>query len=190
MAVTQNGETVASVKTGRTGGLPYVGKGCYRCTIDVEKEGGRRFVLLFDGAMSEAQVFVNDERVCFWPYGYNAFWCDVTDALHDGSNRVAVLLENRPQSSRWYPGAGLFRKVRLLTLPEVHVPVWGTCVTTPYVGRDYATVTLRTQIEGLPRRRDGACRDCAPRRRGTCGRLEERPEADQPRHARRAALHR
>lgn len=150
VAVTQNGETVASVKTGRTGGLPYVGKGCYRCTIDVEKEGGRRFVLLFDGAMSEAQVFVNDERVCFWPYGYNAFWCDVTDALHDGSNRVAVLLENRPQSSRWYPGAGLFRKVRLLTLPEVHVPVWGTCVTTPYVGRDYATVTLRTQIEGLP----------------------------------------
>lgn len=150
VAVTQNGETVASVKTGRTGGLPYVGKGCYRRTIDVEKGDGQRFVLLFDGAMSEARIFVNDEQVCFWPYGYNAFWCDVTDALHDGTNRVAVLLENRPQSSRWYPGAGLFRKVRLLTLPEVHVPVWGTCVTTPYVGRDYASVTLRTQIEGLP----------------------------------------
>ena len=150
VAVKQNLESAASIKTGRTGGLPYAGKGTYRRTLTIGEKNSDRFILLFDGAMSEAQVVVNGRKICSWPYGYNAFWCDATDALRAGDNSLCVLLENRPQSSRWYPGAGLYRKVRLLTLPEVHVPVWGTCVTTPYVGEEYASVTLRTQIEGLP----------------------------------------
>lgn len=150
VAVYQNGETIATVKTGRTGGLPYVGQGCYRRNIDINEKGENRFILLFDGAMSEAQILVNGEKVCFWPYGYASFWCDITDAVHQGENELAVLLENRPQSSRWYPGAGLYRKVRLLTLPQVHVPVWGTYVTTPYVGSDYASVKIQTSVEGIP----------------------------------------
>ena len=151
VAVVQNGEDVATEKTGRTGGLPYMGKGTYRRSLDIRPEelDGRRHILLFDGAMSEAQVYINGEKVCFWPYGYNSFHCDVTANLKPGSNEVTVLLENRPQSSRWYPGAGLYRKVRHLTLPSVHVPVWGTYVTTPYVGKDYATVNIRTKVEGI-----------------------------------------
>ena len=151
VAVVQNGEDVATEKTGRTGGLPYMGKGTYRRTLEIKADelDGRRHILYFDGAMSEAQVFVNEEKVCFWPYGYNSFWCDVTDFVKAGGNEIAVLLENRPQSSRWYPGAGLYRKVRHITLPEVHVPVWGTYVTTPYVGKDHAVVRVRTKVEGV-----------------------------------------
>ena len=151
VAVLQNGEYIPSDKTGRTGGLPYMGKGAYRRTLDVTAEqlDGRRHILMFDGAMSEAQVYVNGEKVCFWPYGYNSFHCDVTEQLKAGANEVAVMLENRPQSSRWYPGAGLYRKVRHITLPKVHIPVWGTHVTTPYVGKDYATVNVKTKIEGV-----------------------------------------
>ena len=151
VAVVQNGEDLATEKTGRTGGLPYMGKGAYRRSLDIRPEelDGRRHILLFDGAMSEAQIYINGEQVCFWPYGYNSFHCDVTTNLKPGSNEVTVLLENRPQSSRWYPGAGLYRKVRHLTLPSVHVPVWGTYVTTPYVGKDYATVNIRTKVEGI-----------------------------------------
>ena len=151
VAVVQNGEDVATEKTGRTGGLPYMGKGAYRRSLDVRPEDldGRRHILLFDGAMSEAQVYINGEKVCFWPYGYNSFHCDITATLKPGSNEVTVLLENRPQSSRWYPGAGLYRKVRHMTLPAVHVPVWGTYITTPYVGKDYATVNIRTKVEGI-----------------------------------------
>ena len=153
VAVVQNKEEVATVKTGRTGGLPYVGKGAYRRTLSLETDclEGRRHVLFFDGAMSEAQVYVNGREVCFWPYGYNSFWCDVTADLRQGENELVVLLENRPQSSRWYPGAGLYRKVRYITLPEVHVPVWGTYVTTPYVCDEYANVSVRTKINGLER---------------------------------------
>ncbi len=152
VAVVQNGEDVATEKTGRTGGLPYMGKGAYRRSLEIEAEemDGRRHILYFDGAMSEAQVFVNGEKVCFWPYGYNSFWCDVTGQVKEGGNEIAVLLENREQSSRWYPGAGLYRKVRHITLPQVHVPVWGTYVTTPHVSYDHATVRIRTKINGVP----------------------------------------
>lgn len=145
--VTQDYETKASVRTGRTGGLPYMGVGWYRRTFDVPE--GKRAVLLFDGAMSEAKVYVNGEEVCFWPYGYSPFHCDVTSALNpDGNDNVlAVRLENRPQSSRWYPGAGLYRNVHLITVDPVHVPVWGTRVTTPHVDSTYASVRIETLVE-------------------------------------------
>ena len=151
VAVVQNGEDVATEKTGRTGGLPYMGKGAYRRTLDIKADelDGRRHILMFDGAMSEAQVFVNGGKVCFWPYGYNSFHCDVTEQLKVGSNDIVVLLEHREQSSRWYPGAGLYRKVRHITQPQVHVPVWGTYVTTPHIEKDYAVVSVRTKIEGV-----------------------------------------
>ena len=148
VAVTQNLETAASVKTGRTGGLPYVGVGWYRTTF--EAPAGKQVSLVFDGAMSEARVYVNGQEACFWPCGYNSFHCDVTPYIYkDGRpNVLAVRLENRPQSSRWYPGAGLYRNVRVVATEAVHVPVWGTQLTTPHVAADYASVCLKTTVEG------------------------------------------
>lgn len=146
VAVTQNFETQASLKTGRTGGLPYVGIGWYRTTF--HSTPGKQTTLIFDGAMSEARVFVNGKEACFWPYGYNSFYCDVTSLVNeDGKNNtLAVRLKNRPQSSRWYPGAGLYRNVHVVTTEKIHVPVWGTQITTPYVKDEYASVCLRTTI--------------------------------------------
>lgn len=146
VAVTQNFETQASLKTGRTGGLPYVGVGWYRTFF--ESEPGKNTTLVFDGAMSEARVYVNEKEVCFWPCGYNSFYCDVTGFVNtDGKNNLlAVRLENRPQSSRWYPGAGIYRHVRVISTNKVHIPVWGTQITTPHVKEDYASVCLRTTI--------------------------------------------
>ena len=146
VAVKQNFETQASLKTGRTGGLPYVGIGWYRTTF--ESEPNKNTTLVFDGAMSEARVYVNGKEACFWPCGYNSFHCDVTDLVNaDGKDNVlAVRLENRPQSSRWYPGAGIYRHVRVVSTEKIHVPVWGTQITTPHVKDDYASVCLRTTI--------------------------------------------
>lgn len=151
VAVTQNLETAASVKTGRTGGLPYVGVGWYRTTFDAP--AGKQVSLVFDGAMSEARVYVNGQEACFWPCGYNSFHCDVTPYIYkDGRpNVLAVRLENRPQSSRWYPGAGLYRNVRVVATEAVHVPVWGTQLITPHVAADYASVCLKTTVEGAGR---------------------------------------
>ena len=147
VAITQNFEKLASVKAGRTGGLPYVGVGWYRTTFNVVPE--KQTMLVFDGAMSEAQVYVNGTKVCFWPSGYNSFHCDVTDFIHkDGKDNIlAVRLENKPLSSRWYPGAGLYRNVHVVTTEKTHVPIWGTQITTPYISEDFASVRLRTTIE-------------------------------------------
>ncbi len=148
--VTQNFETKASLKTGRTGGLPYVGVGWYR--RELPAYDGSDVTLLFDGAMSEAQVYVNGEKVCFWPYGYSSFHCDITPYLHkDGSkNTLAVRLENLPFSSRWYPGAGLYRNVHLIsTSPRAHIPVWGTFATTSDVNSESASVSLAVSVEGV-----------------------------------------
>ena len=144
VAIKQDLEKVATVKTGRTGGLPYIGTGWYRNVFSVPE--GKKAVLLFDGAMSEARVFVNGTEVCFWPYGYNSFWCDVTDVVKPGDNTLAVRLGNRPFSSRWYPGAGLYRNVRLIVTNPVHIPVWGTFVTTPEVSGDMAVVDVETLV--------------------------------------------
>lgn len=146
VAITQNFETQASEKTGRTGGLPYVGTGWYRTTFKADTASTAN--LVFDGAMSEARVYVNGKEAAFWPYGYNSFHCDITSLLRrdGGDNTLAVRLENKPQSSRWYPGAGLYRNVRLVETEKIHVPVWGTQLTTPHVAADYASVCLKTQI--------------------------------------------
>ena len=146
-AVIENGETKATWKTGRTGGLPYEGVGWYRTTFDASKTG--RTTLIFDGAMSEANVYVNGEKVIFWPYGYSSFHVDVTDRLTaDGKGNVlAVRLENRPSSSRWYPGAGLYRNVHVLSTGDTYVPVWGTQITTPHVKEAFASVSLKIKVE-------------------------------------------
>jgi beta-galactosidase len=150
VAVMQNFEQTESLKTGRTGGLPYAGAGWYRTMFSVgdSRLSKKQVTLQFDGAMSEARVYINGKEACFWPYGYNAFHCDVTDFVHaDGKENVlAVRLENRPQSSRWYSGAGLYRNVYIHITDEVHVPVWGTHITTPVVSEKYATVNLKIKL--------------------------------------------
>ena len=149
VAVEQNGEQVATVKTGRTGGLPFLGKGCYRRTISIPDTTDRSHVLLFDGAMSNARVRVNGREVAYWPYGYNSFVVDITPVAVPGENRIEVSLENFEKASRWYPGAGLYRNVHLISTNKVHIPVWGTRITTPTVLDDYASVALEIEVEGL-----------------------------------------
>ena len=151
VAITQNYERRATLKTGRTGGLPYVGVGWYRPEFDAPDFGpGRSAELLFDGAMSQAKVYINGQFVGEWPYGYNSFHFDITKFLNrDGKrNTLAVRLENLPESSRWYPGAGLFRNVHLIVTDPVHVPVWGTQLICSEISEQSALVDLKVSIEG------------------------------------------
>lgn len=154
VAIEQNLEDRAYKQTGRTGGLPYIGVGWYRRTFDVtdfDKEK-KQVSMLFDGAMSEARIYVNGKEACFWPNGYNSFHFDITEFLNpDGkNNQLAVRLENPEQSSRWYPGAGIYRNVHLIVTSKIHVPVWGTYITTPFVSEEFASVNLKTTLENVP----------------------------------------
>lgn len=151
VAVEQNGETEETVKTGRTGGLPFIGKGVYRTTFEVPDTTGRDITILFDGAMSNAHVSLNGQEIGFWPYGYNSFTVPTRGVVRPGANELVVQLENKERASRWYPGAGLYRNVHIIDTDRIHIPVWGTYVTTPKVSADYASVNLRMKIDGASR---------------------------------------
>ncbi len=132
-----------------TGALPISGTGWYRQTFTVpEKLKGRYFTIEFDGAMSNAHVWLNGQELGGRPYGYIGFAFDLTPQLHFGGekNVIAVRLTPEENSSRWYPGAGIYRNVWLDITGPVHVARWGTYVTTPSVSDDQASVAVKTEL--------------------------------------------
>ena len=151
--VTEDGDQKALLRSGRTGGLPYTGIGWYRYHLNVRKEHkGKIFYLEFDGAMSNAKVYVNNRLSGQWPYGYASFIINITSFIRFGQdNIIAVRLENYPESSRWYPGAGLYRSVRLIKTNPTRITPWGTFVTTPQVSKGNALVRIQTSIESRSR---------------------------------------
>lgn len=148
VAIAQDGQTQAMEHAGRTGGLPFVGVGWYRKHLSFDKiDAHTSYQLLFDGAMSNAVVYINGNRAGAWPYGYNSFVVDATPFLQTGDNVIAVRLENKNESSRWYPGAGLYRNVHLITSSCVHVPIWGTQVLVEHQSSKYARIKQLTRIK-------------------------------------------
>ena len=144
--VVQNGESEPTWKTGRSGGLPWMGKGHYRTRVKVNKD--KFYTLVFDGAMSHADVFVNGEEMVYWPYGYNTFDCYILpDLITSDSVDIDVWLENKPQQSRWYPGAGLYRNVHLVESDPIHIPTFGILIRTPLVNKHQARITVAVDLQ-------------------------------------------
>lgn len=99
--------------------------------------------------MSEPQVFLNGKKIGNWGYGYSYFSIDITNDLLAGSENVlAVKLTNLPFSSRWYPGAGLYRKVSIVVNEEESFTQWGTFITTPDMKENNAVVDIKAEFHG------------------------------------------
>jgi beta-galactosidase len=131
------------------GALPFYGVGWYRKRFSLSEAGrGRHYAVEFDGAMAHSRVWLNGHELGGRPYGYIGFSFDLTPHLRfsGADNVLAVRLAPRDRSSRWYPGAGIYRHVWLDVTRGVHVARWGTYVTTPQVSDERATVSVRTQI--------------------------------------------
>jgi beta-galactosidase len=148
VAITQDGQKEAMEHAGRTGGLPFVGPGWYRLQFEApEFVEGKSCRLIFDGAMSNADVYINGQHAAFWPYGYNSFIVDATPYMKAGEdNQIAVRLENYNESSRWYPGAGLYRNVHLVVTKDAYIPDWGTYVYTSKLGDSYAWIESNVEF--------------------------------------------
>ena len=134
---------------GDTGKLPWKGIGWYRKHFTVSAEdNGKRIFVDFDGAMANAQVWLNGELVGGWPYGYQAFRVELTDKIKFGNeNIIAVRLDTARWGSRWYPGAGIYRNVWLVKTAPIHVAQWGVYVTTPVVTAELGDAKIATTIE-------------------------------------------
>jgi beta-galactosidase len=134
---------------GETGKRPFAGVGWYRKHFTLSpSDKGKHIYIDFDGAMSYSTVWINGQFVGGWPYGYASFRLDLTPYIEFGKENVlAVRLDNPPESSRWYPGAGIYRNVWLVKTPPVNVGQWGTYVTTPETGPESASVKIKTTVD-------------------------------------------
>ena len=148
VAIKENGENVATEKSGRSGALPWIGKGYYKTTFTVPQAYDRA-QLVFDGAMADPYVYVNGREAGHWAYGYNAFIVDVTPYIHaDGSaNDLEVRLENKEESNRWYPGGGIYRPVKLVMTSERNaLDQWGLYVNTLSIDGGNAVLQVEHQL--------------------------------------------
>ncbi len=134
---------------GETGKLPYKGIGWYRKHFTLATaDAGKQIFIDFDGAMANAQIWLNGHYVGSWPYGYSSFRMDLTPFLKFGKeNVIAVRLDTEKWDSRWYPGAGIYRHVWLVKTNAVHVAHWGTFITTPHISDASASVKLDITID-------------------------------------------
>lgn len=135
--------------SGETGKLPWKGQGWYRYAFAPDPSWrDKRIYLLFDGVMAFPEIWVNGRLAGKWDYGYNSFYLDITDLLdfQSPNNLVAVHADTRRHESRWYPGAGIYRKVSLIVAGAVHVDIWGTQITTPEITPEAASVNVRTRV--------------------------------------------
>ncbi|HET6994932.1 MAG TPA: beta-galactosidase GalB, partial [Chitinophagaceae bacterium] len=134
---------------GGMGRLPVQGVGWYRRKLNIaSSDAGKSIYLDIDGAMSYAMVWLNGNLVGGWPYGYNSFRLDLTPYIKPGGiNQLAIRIDNPANSSRWYPGAGIYRNVWLTKVNPVHVAQWGTFIRTRSVSAASAILDLTVQIE-------------------------------------------
>lgn len=151
VAITQNGETEATEKSGRSGALPWIGEGWYRCSVEIP-QGYDAAELVFDGAMAEPRVSINGQEAGYWAYGYNAFRVDVTPFLNKQPTSLTsdldinVHLQNLEESSRWYPGAGLYRPVKLVLTQKSHIDDWSLFARTMSIDGDKAVLEVEGKI--------------------------------------------
>ena len=148
VAIEQNGEKEKSEKSGRSGALPWIGEGMYKMNWTAPK-GYKCAVLVFDGAMSQPVVTVNGKEAGKWAYGYNAFRIDITSFIQFGKNNlIEVHLNNVEESSRWYPGGGLYRPVSIELYGNENFSTWDTFVRTLKANRQEAEVEVNALLDG------------------------------------------
>ena len=139
--IEQNGEKEATEKSGRSGALPWIGEGHYKRNIQIPA-GCKHAELMFDGAMAEPTVYLNGQKAGYWAYGYNTFRVDITPMMKAGDNLLEVHLKNVEESSRWYPGAGIYRPVKLIITGDDRIDPWKTFIRTTQLCASQAVVDV------------------------------------------------
>ena len=137
--------------SGSTGRLPWKGVGWYRLRFDVSESEAKGCVFFdFGGVMASPEVYVNGRRAGGWDYGYASFRVDATPFVRPGRNVLAVRASTLALAARWYPGAGIYRRVVKRTRSRARFAYNGIFVTTPKVSRQRALVRVAWETENAP----------------------------------------
>ena len=130
---------------GETGKLAWWGQAVYSKTLSVSAEDLQKDLRLeVDGAFSNAKVYVNGAEAGGWPYGYASWAVELNPFVREGDNLIEIKLDNKPESSRWYPGGGIYRNVWLTRSAKTAVAHWGTFVKADIRGTVTIDITLKT----------------------------------------------
>lgn len=150
-----------------SGGRNFQGICWYRKTFPTPAGARERKVLLvFEGAMQVADLWLNGRKLTTHAGGYLPFTVDLGDALRpDAPNELLVRLDNRdnPEVPPGTPQGrldftyfgGLYRNVRLVVLDRLHVtdeyladkPAGGGIfVRYPKIAADQVVVEIRTEV--------------------------------------------
>ena len=131
----------------QTDDLYESGDGWYVKAFSASETEADRVLLDFDGVYMDADILLNGDVICSHRYGYTPFFADLTGKLRDGENEIAVHIRHQSPNSRWYSGAGIFRDVNLLLLPQRHMAPDGFQVNTDYQNGRW-TLTVEAEIVG------------------------------------------
>lgn len=126
---------------GRDRSVSYLpsGVGFYRKTFVAPAElEGKKISVEFDGVYMDSKVYVNGEFIGEYPSGYLGFSYDISKYLKYGEENVIVVrCSNKPSSSRWYAGRGIYRPVRILVDTDTRFVRNGVYLATPEIGTTY-----------------------------------------------------
>ena len=125
-----------------TNDLYETSTGWYRRSLDVSMTEERLY-LRFEGVYMDCTVYVNGKTAGEWKYGYSTFEFDITDLLTEGGNLIAVRVDHKEPNSRWYSGAGIYRRVWLKASPQCRLISDGVYISADTCG----SVTVTTETE-------------------------------------------
>ncbi len=135
---------------GATGFLPG-GVGIYQKhfkTSSIKSETNT--YVLFDGVYNNATFWLNGKLLGENPYGYSPVYFNLTELLKEDGNENILTVHvdhSRYADSRWYTGSGIYRNVKLITVDKLHIPIWGTFLTTPKITSEQANVHLEIKVK-------------------------------------------
>ena len=139
-------ESIGTTATGYTVG----GTAWYRKTFTLNpKEKFTQTIINFDGVYMNCDVWVNGKLVGSQPYGYTAFYFDITNFLNPAGkpNVVAVKVKNEGRNSRWYSGSGIYRHVWLIQKQAVSFSQNGVFISTESISDNNAAINISSIIE-------------------------------------------
>lgn len=134
---------------GIAGAFLPTGIGWYRKNIKIENlQKSDKYFVEFDGVYMNSEVYLNGQLLGNRPYGYISFSYDLTPYLKEGTNCLAVRVDNsKAPSGRWYTGTGIYRHVWLTKTSNLYIPQWGISITSTNVSEKNAKVQFVGQIK-------------------------------------------
>ncbi len=133
---------------GQGGGYHDGGIGWYRKNIQIKKSSLSKTIYInFDGVYMNSEVWINGKYIAKRPYGYISFRYDISKFLKQGTNTIAVRVDNALEpSARWYHPCGIYASVKLIEVNNSHIKPNGIFVSTPKIEKDKASVNIKVAL--------------------------------------------